>query len=316
MSANLAEVPQQTAPTLKFPGIDWCELTKLGLKVHRQSFKFEEWENTLPHLTVAEKGSQFGVGDWLVLGEARHGEKCAQAIDGQDKTGINPKTLMEYRRVSEKVPYSLRRESLEWYHHKEVASCKTRTERKQWLDLAEEEGLSSAELRRRIRDAHSSRSTSRADSDYLDPHYKTFLLDYIATQHAFLNKCNYEPFKRVIEHTIRVANFQRARTANSDRESVRDQVDQGACTVEEIAEEVYLSDVEIDAFCLQLVGCPRPTKATDQRKAETDYEWRPIGANTEMAKGSRSYGIFRKDAPSGDVQLPGVRSADYDSDDF
>lgn len=297
MSAALMESDSQQQPTLSF---DWCELTKLGLRLKAgRTFKYEEWEQLQEPLTVAEKGAQFGLGDWLVLGEAKYGEKASQALDGSDKTGVKPKTLTEYRRVSQKVPLSIRMETLEWSHHQIVASVKGKAARARWLQLAEKEDLTVAQLRRAIREAEHP-ANAKADPNYLDPHYKQFLLDYIATQHAFLNKCPYEPFKKEIQHTLKAAMFQKNRTETSDFESVQEQVDQGACTPEEIAEEVFLETDQIKKILPKIIGCEMPSKSDDPREAGTPYEWRPIGVNTEMAKGSRAYGIFRKDAPSGD----------------
>lgn len=291
----------EQAETLPLAGAHWCELTKVGLKVRNKKFSYEEWEQIRDPLIIADKGSQFGLGDWLHLGHARHGEKIAQAVDAHDKTGVKIKTLMEYRRVSERVPYSIRMESLDWSHHQVVASA-PEDERSTWLRLAVENDWKPDELRKAIREAAKPAVNLDAedDQDYLDPHYKTFLLDYITTQYAFLNRCTYEPFKKEIERTIKVARYQHRRTRTTDYESVREQIDQGACTVEEIAEEVYLTESEIKAFCVRIIGCETPSKADDPREAGTPYEWRPIGVNTEMAKGSRAYGVFRKDAPSGD----------------
>lgn len=134
-------------------------------------------------------------------------------------------------------------------------------------------------------------------ADYLDPHFKSFLLDLENTLNSFANRCPRPEFKIRVDQWIRATRFERARTPQSDFDSVVKQVDEGATTIEEIAEEVYLSEAEIDGFCVQAIGCPRPTKDCDPREAGTDYEWRPIGVNTEMARGTRQYGIFRKDAP-------------------
>lgn len=137
--------------------------------------------------------------------------------------------------------------------------------------------------------------------DYLDPYFKSFLLDVENTLLSFKNRCPRPEFEIRLDQWIRTTRFERARTPQSDYEAVVKQVDEGACTFDEIAEEVYLSPFEIKRFLVQMIGCELPTKDADPREAGTDYEWRPIGVNTEMAKGSRQYGAFRKDAPSGDA---------------
>lgn len=135
-------------------------------------------------------------------------------------------------------------------------------------------------------------------ADYLDPHFKSFLLELETTLTGFSNRCPRPEFKIRIDQWIRATRFERARTPQSDFDAVTKQVDQGACTTDEIMEEVYLSAEEIDRFCEQAVGCPRPTSHSDPRQAGTEYEWRPIGVKIEEGRGVRPHGIFRKDAPS------------------
>lgn len=125
--------------------------------------------------------------------------------------------------------------------------------------------------------------------NYLDPQFKNFLIDLENTLTSFKNRCPRPEFVIRIESMIKTTRFERARTPQSDYEAVRKQVDEGACTTEEIAEEVYLSHAEIKKICGQII----------EKEPET-YELRPIGANTEQARGSRAQGLFRKDAPSGD----------------
>lgn len=127
------------------------------------------------------------------------------------------------------------------------------------------------------------------DADYLDPHYRLFLAEVETNVLSFRNRCPRQEFKVRIDSWLRQTRYEKARTPENDYKAVRDQVDQGACTPEEIAEDVCLSTHEIRDFCTLIV----------EKEPET-YEWRPIGVNTDMARGSRPAGIFRKDAPSGD----------------
>lgn len=303
--SSVDPIPQVVPEAVEFPDVHWCQLTKIGLKLSPSvRVDYDEWENLKPQLTIMGKGIQFGLGDWLAVGEAQHGEKAAQAIDAHDKTGIKVKTLMEYRRVSQKVPYSIRMESLDWSHHQLVAD-RPKSERKLWLRLSVENDWSPAELRHAIKEA-ASPSVNRSGSDYLDPNYKTFLLDYIASQYSFLNRCTYDPFKKEIEKAIKGAKYQSTRTLETDRLAVIARVNEGCCTIEEIEEEVPLSRAEIKSFFLEMVGS-EPCLKKDPKQVHYselppigDYEWRPIGQHSEMARGGRSFGCFRLDAPSGD----------------
>lgn len=145
-------------------------------------------------------------------------------------------------------------------------------------------------------------------ADYLDPNFKSFLLEFENSLLSFKNRCPRVEFVPRLETMIRITRYERSRTPQSDYEAVRKQVDEGACTVEEIAEEVYLSIPEIK----KLIGLIL------EKEPET-YETRPIGANTDQARGSRAQGIFPKNAPSGDdFEMPhGHRyepTVEYDDD--
>lgn len=144
--------------------------------------------------------------------------------------------------------------------------------------------------------------------DYLDPNFKNFLLELETSLTSYKNRCTRPEFAARIETMIKVTKHERERTESSDYESVRQQIDEGCCTAEEIAEEVYLSNAEVKAIFNKII-----------EKEPDAYEWRAIGANTEMARGSRSHGLFRKDAPAGDdFEMPGGRyepTIEYDEGD-
>lgn len=125
-------------------------------------------------------------------------------------------------------------------------------------------------------------------TDYLDPHYREFLAEVEIHLLGFRNRCPRQEFKVRIDSWLRQTRYEKARTPENDYKAVRDQIDQGACTPEEIAEEVSLSIGEIKSFCALII-----------EKEPQLYEWRPIGVNTDMARGTRPQGIFRADAPSG-----------------
>lgn len=128
-----------------------------------------------------------------------------------------------------------------------------------------------------------------AVKDYVEPNLKAFLLELENSLQSFSNRCPRVEFKSRIDGWIRATRFERGRTPQSDYESVRRQVDNGACTAEEVMEEVYLAEREIKTIFSRMIELEPHI-----------YEWRPIGAHTEMARGSRAMGIFRKDAPAGD----------------
>ncbi len=124
------------------------------------------------------------------------------------------------------------------------------------------------------------------DPNYLDPNLKTFLLDLHASLSTFYNRCPREEFKVRIAAWKRATTFELSRTPQKDYEAVRTEVDKLASTVEEIAEEVYLSPDEIKTICDMII----------EKEPET-YEWRPIGVDTDVRRGALAKGIFRKDSP-------------------
>lgn len=124
------------------------------------------------------------------------------------------------------------------------------------------------------------------DPDYINSNLKAFLLELDASLASFYNRCPREEFKPRIAAWRRATRFELARTPQKDYEAVRTEVDKLASTVEEIAEEVYLSHDEIKKICDQII----------EKESET-YEWRPIGVDTDVRRGALAKGIFRKDSP-------------------
>lgn len=115
-----------------------------------EGWSFDRWA-AFGHdvLTPMAKGLQWWVGDWLLYGERNYGEQYAEAMN---VTGLDYGTVANYQWVAGAVPFSLRKESLTWSHHFNVAGLEPKSQ-KDWLDRAEKEGWSSNELRQAIRDA-------------------------------------------------------------------------------------------------------------------------------------------------------------------
>lgn len=108
---------------------------------------FEEWESAGRFLQHVEKCIQFWIGDWLNWGELKWRESYAQVAA---ETGLEKSTLRNYKSVAAKVDVSLRSDKLPFAHHAIVASLPP-AQQKKYLDLAEKEHLSSAQLSARIR---------------------------------------------------------------------------------------------------------------------------------------------------------------------
>lgn len=115
---------------------------------------FEEWQAVGETLQGVERSLMWWIGDWLRFGERAYGEKYAQAVDA---TGKDYQTLRNAKWVAEAVGLSRRRDNLSWAHHAEVAALPA-SAADRLLNLAEEEGWSRNELRRRVSQAKATAS--------------------------------------------------------------------------------------------------------------------------------------------------------------
>jgi hypothetical protein len=108
---------------------------------------YERWEQIVNQLMVTEAAAPWWLGDLLRYGEAAHGEKYAQAVE---MTGRSVATLTNWMWVAERYPPSKRRADVSWSIHREIAPLPPE-DREKWLDAAENESWTKAELRRQIR---------------------------------------------------------------------------------------------------------------------------------------------------------------------
>jgi hypothetical protein len=110
---------------------------------------YARWQAIGARLTAQAEATSWWLGDWLVFGEERYGARYADAIE---HTGLEYKTLRNYAVVARRFAMSRRRDTLSFQHHAEVCPMVDR-DQDRWLDSAEENRWSKAELRRRIRQA-------------------------------------------------------------------------------------------------------------------------------------------------------------------
>ena len=125
-----------------------CEISKTGL-IFNDSIAFNEWKDIGSLLKQVEGSVQFWIGDWLNFGKRKyeHG-KYEQALQELE---YEKQALKDFCWVSESIETSLRKDNLEFSHHKEVASLPPE-EQQQWLETAEQEQLTVRELREQIKE--------------------------------------------------------------------------------------------------------------------------------------------------------------------
>jgi hypothetical protein len=95
------------------------------------------------------RGSPWWIGDWLLYGSARWGERYVEA---SRVTGYDPKSLRNMRYVSSRFDMSLRRDHLAWSHHALLAGLDPDAQG-YWLDRASSDRLSVEDLRLELRAA-------------------------------------------------------------------------------------------------------------------------------------------------------------------
>lgn len=109
---------------------------------------FAEWERAGAFLQQADAAVQWWVGDWLLYGESKWGEAYTQAVEA---TGLRPETLKACQWVASKFNKVRRRTNLQFSHHRDVAALDP-ADADRLLDQAESEGLSTRELRAKVKE--------------------------------------------------------------------------------------------------------------------------------------------------------------------
>jgi N6-adenosine-specific RNA methylase IME4 len=120
-------------------------VSTLGLQLP-ETLSFQEWQGIGESLKGVERSLMWWIGDWVRFGEGRYGETYAQAIDATERSY---QAVADAKWVADRFELSRRRENLSWSHHREVAALAP-ADGDRLLDLAESEGWSRNELRRRV----------------------------------------------------------------------------------------------------------------------------------------------------------------------
>lgn len=106
-----------------------------------------EWLATGRRLGAIGRCSQWWIGDWIRYGTSRWGEKYAEAAR---VTGYDVASLRNMAWVASQFELSLRSDKLTWSHHVLLAPLESEQQR-YWLQRADAERLSVADLRLELR---------------------------------------------------------------------------------------------------------------------------------------------------------------------
>lgn len=124
--------------------------------LHLADLPYEQFEALCVLLGRMHEAVRFAIGDACIHAEKLYGERGYQALE---HLGLSERAKLEYVRVAQKVPRSIRREDLSWSHHRAVAPLEL-PQQKQWLRRASEEHLSHHELREELRNGAPAKRTT------------------------------------------------------------------------------------------------------------------------------------------------------------
>jgi hypothetical protein len=123
------------------------EATSTGL-VFKDGLTYEEWESVGFDLAKVDKSVQWWIGDWINYGERSYGDTYSAAIDA---TGMAYHSVKKLSLLCGEFEMGRRRPNLSFKHHAEVWSLEP-IEQDRLLDLAENESLSCAKLREKVKE--------------------------------------------------------------------------------------------------------------------------------------------------------------------
>ncbi len=138
--------------------------TYVGTEIVRESTP-DEWRVYGEILKRVDEAKQWAIGDWLCDGKKHYGDKVYK--NAADILDYTPKSLREFKSLSERFELSRRLDSVMWGHHYEVASLKLVEEKldgklalsndpdsekmQELLGKAEKKGWSVRELRGQVK---------------------------------------------------------------------------------------------------------------------------------------------------------------------
>lgn len=155
-----------TAPSLTNPDTPPVELKRRSsisevAWTGNEGMEYRDWVFEGRRIGAMGRGSPWWVGDWLLYGTARWGERYAEAVK---ITGYDAKSLRNMRYVASRFDLSLRRDVLSWSHHALLVALDVE-ERRSWLDRAVSDKLSVDDLRVELRAAQRGGYSAKAETD-------------------------------------------------------------------------------------------------------------------------------------------------------
>jgi hypothetical protein len=139
-TVDSSSLPAQRKQPSRISAVAWTPNADIG---------YRDWIVEGRRIGAMGRASPWWVGDWLLYGTARWGEKYREAAR---VTGYDKKTLRNLRYVASRFELSRRRDNLTWGHHAELAGIAP-ADQDRWLDRTNADRLSVADLRIELRSA-------------------------------------------------------------------------------------------------------------------------------------------------------------------
>ena len=133
-----------------------CEADETGLTI-RGDVDFAEWVAVGRKIMRVWNASAWWIGDWLVYGEFRYGEKYSTVVETLQ---LKYDRLRDYAYVAGNTPRSVRRPDVSFSHHRIVAKLEP-AEQARWL----EEAAGGSWTTRQLKEAVACRTLQRGDPD-------------------------------------------------------------------------------------------------------------------------------------------------------
>ena len=175
----------QEAPTEGLLQIPGCEFTPTQL-ILPPNLSYDQWDRIGRQLQLADIAVQWWIGDWLLYGEHKWGDKYTQAIQ---VTGRAEQTLINYQNVARSIESNRRRLELGFSIHAEVASLPEEDQERILAKAAKEPNPTVRGVRREADKAKRAKQPKPVDTEIvLSKQAREFLDEYMTELAEWSNR--------------------------------------------------------------------------------------------------------------------------------
>lgn len=221
------EMVQVLNGPLDEPGITF---TATGLVFHA-SVTYEQWSQYGRKLSLAKKGIQWAIGDWINHGQKSYGDKYTQALE---ETGLSEGTLKNYAAVSRAFETSRRRDLVDFTTHADVMGLEDH-EQDEILEEAEKNDTPRERIRREVTRIKNAKAPKPDDSEFVhSKEERHFLDEYAKALKALDDSAPGVPAFRMMNHAHHGhVLWQKDRTIATDCEVIKTAIDESEGSIAE-----------------------------------------------------------------------------------